>query len=638
LFLTYAGASLVPVMLLGLMLSFALAGEARSRGISEGRSEAAMIARTAVEPQLDGRPLSLSMPEPEVQALRRVADRAVDVRSVVRLRLRDTAGHVVFSDDGSGFSDGLEDEALDAARGVTVAHLTRLNADLNDTGPIGPRVVEVYVPLSTGGPVLGVLEIYLPYDPIATEVSAGLRTLYLVLGVGLAALWAILAAISASTMRRMVHLAEHDTLTGLPNRTLFQRRAAAAVDAARRDGGTAAVVLADVDRFKEVNDTLGHHNGDALLRELAGRLATGVRSGDTVARLGGDEFGLVLPGIGGDEIRPLLDRIRTTLEAEATVGTLPLSPEASFGYALAPADGTDVDTLLRRADMAMYLAKGTRTGTARYDRTRDHYDATKLALVAELRRAIETGELVLHYQPKAELRTGRVCAVEALIRWQHPSRGTVPPDAFLPVAERTGLIDGLTRWVLATALAQVVAWGPAFDGLSMSVNVSARNLARLDFADTVLAALATAGVPAARLVVEITETALMTDPEVAADVLARLSTAGVRISVDDFGQGQTSLGYLSTLPLHELKIDKSFVCDLPDNLAHAAIVRSVVDLGHNLGLQVVAEGVETRETVAVLTATGCDVAQGYLLARPMPAGDLASWLAGHGARALSGER
>jgi diguanylate cyclase (GGDEF)-like protein len=636
--LTYAGASLVPVALLGLMLSLALAGEARNRGIGEGRSEAALIARTAVEPQLDGRPLDRTMSGAEVQALRRVADRAVDAGSVVRMRLRDTNGHVVFSDDGSGFNDQIEDEALDAAHGEVVAHLTRLNADSNDTGPVGQRVVEVYVPLSAGGPVLGVLEIYLPYAPIAHEVSAGLRTLYLVMGIGLAALWAILAVISASTMRRMVHLAEHDALTGLPNRTLFQRRAAAAIDAARRDGGTAAVVLADVDRFKEVNDTLGHHNGDALLRELGSRLAGGVRPGDTVARLGGDEFGLVLPGIGSDEIQPLLDRLRAVLEAEATVGTLPLSPEASFGYALAPADGTDVDTLLRRADMAMYLAKGTRSGTARYDRERDHYDAAQLALVAELRRAIETDELVLYYQPKAELRTGRVCAVEALIRWQHPARGMVPPDAFLPVAEQTGLIDALTGWVLAAALTQIVAWGPAFEGLSMSVNVSARNLARLDFADTVLAALSTAGVPASCLVVEITETALMTDPEVAADVLARLSVAGVRISVDDFGQGQTSLGYLSTLPLHELKIDKSFVSDLPDNLGHAAIVRSVVDLGHNLGLQVVAEGVETHETVALLTATGCDVAQGYLLARPMPAADLEPWLDSHRAGALTAER
>jgi EAL domain-containing protein (putative c-di-GMP-specific phosphodiesterase class I) len=306
-----------------------------------------------------------------------------------------------------------------------------------------------------------------------------------------------------------------------------------------------------------------------------------------------------------------------------------VSAEASFGYALAPADGTDVDTLLRRADVAMYLAKESRTGHARYDSVRDHYDAGKLALVAELRRAIEGGELVLHYQPKAWVRSGEVCAVEALVRWEHPQRGLVPPDAFLPVAEQTGLIEPLTRWVLRTALEQVRRWGDEFESLTMSVNISARNLGRADFADTVLTALEAAGVPAHRLVLEITETALLADPETAAHVLSLVSAAGVRVSIDDFGQGHTSLGYLSTLPLHELKIDKSFVADLPVNSGHAAIVRSIVELGHNLGLQVVAEGVETDQIVDVLAAVGCDIAQGYLLARPMPPDELPGWLAVH---------
>ena len=635
LFLAYAAASLVPVLLLGLVLSLALGAEARARGLAEGRAAASLIARTAIEPVLDGRPLRQTMSAAELQSLRRLVNRTIGSGDVLRLRLRDLSGEVVFSDDGSGFRDAIEDEALDAARGETVADLTRLNADPNDTGPAGPRVVEVYLPLSTGGAPVGVLEIYLPYAPIAHDISSGLHTIYLVLGAGLAALWAILALVSASTMRRMAWLAEHDALTGLPNRTVFQRRLAAAIEATHRHRDATAAVVVDVDRFKEVNDTLGHHNGDALLCELGTRLAGAVRSGDTVARLGGDEFGLVLAGIGEPEIAELLDRLRGAVEAEATVGGLPISAEASFGYAVSPADGTDVDTLLRRADIAMHHAKDTRTGTTRYDPLHDHFDVGKLALVGELRRAIEGGELVLHYQPKAELRTGRVCAVEALVRWQHPQRGLVPPDAFLPVAEQTGLIEPLTRWVLATALAQVGRWGAGFDGLTMAVNVSARNLGRLDFADTVLAALAAAGVAAGRLVLEITETALLADPGVAADVLARVSAAGVRVSVDDFGQGQTSLGHLAQLPLHELKIDKSFVLDLPGNPAHAAIVRSVVDLGHNLGLQVVAEGVETYEIVALLTATGCDIAQGYLLARPMPADHLPGWLASHRTSALS---
>jgi len=634
LFLAYAAASLVPVLLLGLVLSFALSAEAGSRGLSEGRAEASLIARTAIEPMLDGRPLSRTMASAELESLRRVARRAVGSGDVVRMRLRDLNGRVVFSDDGSGFGEEIEDEALDAAGGATIALLTRLNVDANDEGPAGPRVVEIYLPLSVGGPSLGVLEIYLPYAPIAHDVSAGLHTVYLVLGLGLAALWAILALVSASTMRRIAWLAERDPLTGLPNRRIFQRRVAAAVDDAVRRKHVTAVVVVDVDRFKEVNDTLGPENGDALLCELGVRLAGTVRTGDTVARLGGDEFGLVLAGIGEPEIPVLLDRLRAAIEAEVTVGDLPISAEASFGYAVAPADGSDVDTLLRRADMAMHHAKGSRTGTTRYDPRHDNFDVGKLALVGELRRAIEADELVLHYQPKAELRTGRVCAVEALVRWQHPQRGLVPPDAFLPVAEQTGLIEPLTRWVLATALGQIGRWKDAFTGLTMAVNVSARNLGRPDFPDTVAAALAAAGVEPERLVLEITETALMADPEVAADVLTRISATGVRVSVDDFGQGQTSLGYLSRLPLHELKIDKAFVTDLADNPAHAAIVRSVVDLGHNLGLQVVAEGLETHEAVPILTATGCDVAQGYLLARPMPPGDLPEWMAGHRSGAL----
>ena len=638
LFLLYAAASLVPVLLLGLVLSFALNAEATDRGLAEGRAEASLIARTAVEPLLEGRALTESLSAEETASLSRLARRTIAAGDVVRLRVRDLSGRVVYSDDGSGYGDEIEDEALDAANGETVAHLTRLNDDANDAGPAGPRVVEIYLPLSSGGPALGVLEIYLPYAPIAEDISAGLHTVYLALGIGLAALWAILALVSASTMRRMVWLAERDPLTGLPNRTLFQRRVAAAIESTQRHKDSAAVVVADVDRFKEVNDALGHHNGDALLRELGARLAATVRSGDTVARLGGDEFGLVLTGIGEPEIPELLDRLRGSLEADVMVGKLPVSAEASFGYAVTPADGADVETLLRRADVAMYHAKGSRAGATRYDPRHDHFDVGKLALVGELRRAIESNELVLHYQPKAELRTGRVCAVEALVRWQHPRRGMVPPDAFLPVAEQTGLIEPLTRWVLATALAQIGRWGGPFDGLSMAVNISARNLARPDFADVVLAALAQAGIQPGRLVLEITETALLADPEVAAVVLARIAATGVRVSIDDFGQGQTSLGYLSQLPVHELKIDKAFVRDLPDNPAHAAIVRSVVDLGHNLGLEVVAEGVETPESLAQLTATGCDIAQGYLLARPMPAEQLPEWLASYRAAVLTADR
>jgi EAL domain-containing protein (putative c-di-GMP-specific phosphodiesterase class I) len=278
--------------------------------------------------------------------------------------------------------------------------------------------------------------------------------------------------------------------------------------------------------------------------------------------------------------------------------------------------------------VAMYAAKEAHTGTARYNAAHDHYDAGKLALVAELRRAIDNNELVLHFQPKALVRTGQVCAVEALVRWNHPERGLLPPDEFLPVAEQTGLIEPLTKWVLDAALTEVRGWDERFADITMSVNVSARSLSRPDFAVTVLSALYRTGVSPRRLVLEITETALLADPDTAAAVLHQVTATGVRISIDDFGQGHTSLGYLPTLPLHEIKIDKSFVMDLPANRGHQAIVKSIVELGHSLGLQVVAEGVESAEIVAMLAADDCDIAQGFLLARPMPADRLGGWLAG----------
>jgi EAL domain-containing protein (putative c-di-GMP-specific phosphodiesterase class I) len=274
----------------------------------------------------------------------------------------------------------------------------------------------------------------------------------------------------------------------------------------------------------------------------------------------------------------------------------------------------------------MYVAKATHAGVVRYDSGQDHYDSGKLALVAELKHAIEDDELLLHYQPKASVSTRDVIAVEALVRWNHPERGLLYPDAFLDIAEQTGIIDSLTRWVLREALDQIKTWGKDFDGLSVAINVSARNLARADFADGVLREIHRSGVAPQRVLLEITETALVTDPERAGRSLRRLASAGVRISLDDFGRGQTSLGYLSTLPLHEVKIDKSFVLDMLDDRSHAAIVRSVIDLAHNLGFEVVAEGVETEQILEELTNLGCDIAQGYLLARPMPPAELPDWL------------
>jgi diguanylate cyclase (GGDEF)-like protein len=632
LFVAFAAITLVPVLVLGAVLAASYRSEARRRGIAEGRSEAALLAKTTIEPILGPSDLSMGLSDDERTRVERVVARSVVDGDLLRLRIRDLLGHVVYSDDGSGLASQPDDEAIEVAGGAVVTKITSLNVDSNDSGPAGRAAVEAYRPLRGGlqGNIVGVLEVYLPYAPIGHDVNAGLQSLYRNLAVGLAMLYLAVFAVSAVVSRGLrrqlsvnAFLAEHDTLTELPNRTLFQARARTAVAATERRGKPVAIAIADLDRFKEVNDTLGHHNGDRLLAELARRLAAHARDDDTVARLGGDEFGIVLRDV--DDADGALQRLREIIDHEVEVSGLPLSVEASIGYVLAPDDGTDVDELLQRADVAMYVAKSQHAGVVRYDATHNHYDAANLSLIGELRHAIDADQLVLHYQPKATLSDRRVEAIEALVRWQHPSLGLLYPDRFLPLAEQTDVIDRLTTWVLTRALRDVAGLD---DQLAIAVNVSARNLADADFGTRVVDLLRQAGVAPQRLIIEITETALLADPARAAAILIDLDMAGVKVSIDDFGKGQTSLGYLSQLRVHELKIDRTFVSDMLVNRAHAAIVRSIVDLGHNLALRVVGEGVETEDVLRGLREAGCDVAQGYLLARPMPLAQLRQWLSG----------
>ena len=348
-------------------------------------------------------------------------------------------------------------------------------------------------------------------------------------------------------------------------------------------------------------------------------------TGDTVARLGGDEFGILLADVAGAEVG--LARLRDLVNDVIIVSGLPVAVEASIGFAVAPDDGPDADTLLQHADVAMYIAKSSHAGIVRYDPAEDHYDAVDLSLIGEFPAAIDAGQLVLHYQPKKNIGDGSVEALEALARWNHPTLGLLGPDRFLPLAEKTELIHRFTSWVVLRALTDLEAMGPLAAELSVAVNVSARDITEEGFAADVRSILAQTSIPAERLIVEMTETALLVDPLRAACGLADLSRSGVRISIDDFGCGQTSLGYLSALPIHELKIDKSFVTDMIDNQGHAVIVRSIVDLGYNLALRVVAEGVETEAVLTGLRAAGRDVAQGYLFARAMPPAELVEWLA-----------
>ncbi len=638
-FTTFAVVMLVAVLIIGLVLALSYRSEIDRRGLAEGRTEAVLLSQTAIGPLLNGRALSQGLDPAEQASMHRLVSNAIRSDHVLRLRLRDLAGMVVFSNDGSGLNQPAtndnRDELQRAASGEVVARLTRLNAD-NAHGPFGPAVVEVYLPVTAGATPhqVGILEVYLPYDAIQAEVSAGLHTLYRNLALSLGALYVILFAISylvGTKLRRQVkfsnYLAEHDGLTGLPNRTLFHRRAAAALERDQRVAHSTTIALIDLDRFKEINDTLGHFNGDLLLVELSRVIASCLDDPSTLARMGGDEFGVVLSDV--DEPEIVLRELRARIEQEIVVAGLALTVEASIGFATSPDEGSDVDDLLQLADVAMYVAKAKHLGVVRYDATQNHYDARNLVLMAELRQAIDRDELVLHYQPKTRIEDGRVVAVEALVRWQHPSHGLLYPDRFIPLAEQTDLIDRLTQWVVQHALEDLSRFGPDTEELTVAVNVSARNLGRAGFADRVVTALDVAGVPAQRLIVEVTETALMTDPIRAAFALQDLHRAGVRVSIDDFGVGQTSLGYLSALPIYELKIDRSFITDMMDDRSHAAIVRTIIELGHNLGFLVVGEGVETDDVLTSLKSAGCDVVQGFLFARPMPLDHLTTWLSDH---------
>jgi len=416
--------------------------------------------------------------------------------------------------------------------------------------------------------------------------------------------------------------ARHDTLTGLPNRAVLYERVGEMAHAATGGYHTFALLLLDLDRFKDINDTLGHHIGDSLLQEVGHRLRGALRATDLVARLGGDEFAVALPVADESGARRAAAALLAALDAPAEIDGHTLHAAVSIGIALYPDHGDDVDVLLRRADVAMYAAKRGHRGVALYDADQDSHNLDRLALMADLRAAIVGDALALHYQPLASLRSGQVVGVEALLRWTHPERGSIPPDRFIALAEQTGLIAALTAWVLEEALRQCAEWDPTGWRPTMQVNLSMRDVQDPRLPDLVDALLRRYAVAPARLTLEITESALMVDPERARDVLTRLAALGVHLAIDDFGTGYSSLGYLRELPVDEVKIDQSFVRGMGEHAKDAAIVHSVVALGHALGLTVVAEGVEDRATWDLLEALGCDVAQGYYLSRPVPASDV----------------
>ena len=423
------------------------------------------------------------------------------------------------------------------------------------------------------------------------------------------------------------HQATHDALTGLPNRTLLFDALEGAIEKGRAEGTSVAFMLMDLDRFKEVNDTFGHQFGDAVLKQVAFRVQNQLHEDDFVARLSGDEFAVVLRNVDdANSAASAARRLVNTLAQPFVVETQVLEVGASIGIAMFPDHGADARTLLRRADVAMYAAKQQQSGYAFHRDDTETRSPDQLALVVELRSAIERNELELYYQPKLHLRSGLMTRVEVLMRWKHPQRGHLSPAAFIPVAERTGLIRPMTDWLFERALAQVQAWQEAGAPIHIAVNVSARSLLDQTLPGKVHRLLNQYQVDPRFLKIEITESSIMEDPAHALAIRSMLQSRGVRLSIDDFGTGYSSLTHLRQLPVDEIKIDKSFVIGMSRNEADAAIVRTVVDLAHNLGKQVCAEGVEDRTTWQMLMELGCDLAQGYWICRPMNAEDLMKWL------------
>jgi len=423
--------------------------------------------------------------------------------------------------------------------------------------------------------------------------------------------------------------AEYDALTGLANRSRFLHRLELALEeAAAQPGSGPAVLLLDLNRFKEVNDTLGHDVGDRLLRAVGARIAAVVPAQATVARLGGDEYAVLLPRCAAGEANALsvAGGVHQALDQPFPLDGFNLDASAAIGAAYSTEGGLDATAMLARADIAMYAAKKAQLPVQTYSAELDQTTPRRLALVGELRHAIDHGGLVLHYQPQVALSTHTLAGVEALVRWQHPLHGLIYPDEFIPLAEHTGLITALTTVVLHTALGQCRVWLDQGRRIGVAVNISVRGLIDSAFPDEVAAVLAATNVPASLLTLELTEGSVMTDPSRTLPVLQALHELGVELSIDDFGTGYSSLAYLSQLPVDEVKIDKSFVMQMGSDASSRTIVHAVVDLGRNLGLRVVAEGVEDEASREALTQMGCAVGQGYLFSRPVSAEALQAWL------------
>ena len=623
------------VAAVGFVLVREITSGIRAEAIGDARTIATLTGELRIAPMLRAGDLQRRLaPARRAQVSAALHD-ALEHSDVRRIKIWNRRGLVIYSDNRAieGRRFDVETDLGEALEGHVEAEISKLEAaDQTADRHLFGEMVEVYVPIHLGGEreAAGAFEIYVPYRAVAARIERKARHTALLVLAGLVLLWATLFRLVAGASRRLrrqaaenAYLAGHDALTGLPNRTRFLQELEQVIDAQTPAG----VLLLDLDRFQEINDALGHDTGDRLLTQVGPRLREALGPDAFVARLGGDEFAVLQPGLyeqGG--ALAVARAVLAALDEPFAIGDTCLHAEASVGIALHPVHGTAVSTLIQRADVAMYEAKRGHTEAEVYTVEDDPDRARRLLLLGELPRALATDQLVLHFQPKLCLTTGRPVGAEALVRWEHPERGLLMPADFVPLAEHTGLIRELTLWVLEHALDQCRRWRDAGLDLQIAVNLSAANLADPRLPNDVARLLVASGVPPSALALEITESVAMTDPARAREVLAVLRSMRIALSVDDYGTGHSSLAYLGRLPVTELKIDRAFVTGLATDVTSAAIVRSTVELAHNLGLTVVAEGVEDEQALAVLRVQGCDLAQGFHLSRPLPGDEATAWM------------
>ena len=628
----FASVSLLAIVALGLVVGRSFQTTIQQQGRDQALDAATVIARSAIAPHIPSSDVHNEFSDELVRATDEKLDDKVDDQEIQNITLWNKDMDVIYSTDHRiiGHRAIRTSEIHEGLLGHVTTTISTLGSSKNEEGE---RLIRVYVPFGDSGSD-AVLEVDFVYQPVASAIAGDQRTLFIVLFGGLALIYAIMfftVARASRTLRKQAketkHQALHDALTGLHNRSYFRERVEQAVAHGKAGGERTCLMLIDLDRFKEVNDTLGHHNGDQLLRQIGNRLKNELRESDTVARLGGDEFAVLLRDVvDTTQIVRTAERILTCLKQPLFFMGLTLDVGASIGISLFPDHARDVDSLLQRADVAMYVAKETHSGYEFYTADRDQNSLRRLALGSELSKAIQNKEVILYYQPKADMRTGKIIGVEALARWQHNYRGIVPPDEFIPLAEQTQLIRPLTINLLDEALRQSAVWSKKGIHLKIAVNLSSRNLLDLTLPEEVARLLQKWQVEPALLELEITESTIMADARRALTVLSTLNSMGVGLAIDDFGTGFSSLSYLKRLPVKEIKMDKSFVMKMAMDENDAAIVRSTIDLSHNLGLRVVAEGVETEAIWNQLVTLGCDLAQGYYLNRPVPPEDLEVWL------------